>query len=151
MELTSFDKELLNKLQGGIPFVNRPYQVLADQLGVSEERVLKRVAELKESGFIRKLGAFFNSDRLGYKGTLIALKVEPDQLAEVAEKINEYPEVTHNYQRSGDYALWFTLITNSDERRQRILAEVRALPGIVSLMDLYSQKKYKIDVKFRLK
>ena len=151
MELTAFDKELLNALQGGIEFVHKPYETMANKLGVSEERVLNRLTELKKAGYVRKIGAFFNSDKLGYSGTLIAVKVMDEYLDEVAERINEYPEVTHNYQRRGEYALWFTFITDRPERQAQVLAEVKALPGVVSLMDLYSQKKYKIDVRFKLK
>ncbi|MCR5176774.1 MAG: Lrp/AsnC family transcriptional regulator [Anaerovibrio sp.] len=151
MELTSFDKQLLNELQGGIQFVSRPYELMAQKLGVSEQVVLERLDQLQQEGLIRKIGAFFNSDKLGYSGTLIAVKVQQQYIAQVASKINEYPEVTHNYQRSGDYALWFTLITNDAKRREHILTTVRNLPGVSALMDLYSQKKYKIDVRFQLK
>ncbi len=151
MELNSFDKQLLNILQAGIQFVPKPYETMANELGVSEEQVLSRLQELKSAGYIRKVGAFFNSDKLGYSGTLLAAKIEPDRVAEVAARINEYPEITHNYQRSGGYELWFTAITNSDERKNQILSEIRALPGVISLLDLYSQKKYKINVQFKLK
>ena len=149
MELTAFDKQLLNILQGGVQFVPKPYEAMARQLGVSEDRVISRLQELKKDGFIRKVGAFFNSDKLGYSGTLVAAKIEPDYVEDVATKINEYPEITHNYQRSCGYVLWFTAITNNDERRNQILSEIRALPGVISLLD--SQKKYKINVQFKLK
>ncbi|ORU00810.1 Heme biosynthesis [Anaerovibrio sp. JC8] len=151
MELTAFDKQLLNVLQCGVQFVPKPYEAMAQQLGVSEDRVISRLQELKKSGFIRKVGAFFNSDKLGYSGTLVAAKIEPEQVAAVAARINEYPEITHNYQRTCGYVLWFTAITHCDERRKQILAEIRQLPGVISLLDLYSQKKYKIDVQFKLK
>lgn len=151
MELTAFDKQLLNILQGGVQFVPKPYEAMGKQLGVSEDRVISRLQELKKDGFIRKVGAFFNSDKLGYSGTLVAAKIEPDYVEDVATKINEYPEITHNYQRSCGYVLWFTAITNNDERRNQILSEIRALPGVISLLDLYSQKKYKINVQFKLK
>ncbi|MBR2142643.1 Lrp/AsnC family transcriptional regulator [Anaerovibrio sp.] len=151
MELTAFDKDLLNLLQGGIQFTAKPYEAMASQLGVAEEVVLTRLRELKAAGYIRKIGAFFNSDQLGYSGTLVAVRVVPEYLAEVAEKINEYPEITHNYQRRGDYGLWFTLITNNTDRRKKILGEIQSQRGVLSMMDLYSQKKYKIDVRFNLK
>lgn len=151
MELNAFDKQLLNILQSGVQFVPKPYVAMAEELGVSEDRVINRLQELKEAGYIRKLGAFFNSDKLGYSGTLVAAKIEPALVSEVANRINAYPEVTHNYQRTCGYMLWFTIITNCDERRRQILTDIRALPGVIRLLDLYSQKKYKINVQFRLK
>ena len=60
MELTAFDKDLLNLLQGGIQFTAKPYEAMASQLGVAEEIVLTRLRELKAAGYIRKIRAFFN-------------------------------------------------------------------------------------------
>ena len=57
--LTSFDKALLNILQTNLPLTERPFQVLADQLNTSEEEVIARLNELKELGYIRKIGLFF--------------------------------------------------------------------------------------------
>ena len=50
MELTAFDKQLLNILQGGVQFVPKPYEAMAEQLGVSEDRVISRLQELKKDG-----------------------------------------------------------------------------------------------------
>ena len=65
--LTSFDKALLNILQTNLPLTERPFQVLADQLNTSEEEVIARLNELKELGYIRKIGLFFDSAKLGYE------------------------------------------------------------------------------------
>ena len=35
MELTSFDKSLLNLLQGSLPVCSRPFAALAEQLGTT--------------------------------------------------------------------------------------------------------------------
>ena len=149
--LTSFDKALLNILQTNLPLTERPFQVLADQLNTSEEEVIARLNELKELGYIRKIGLFFDSAKLGYEGTLIATKVLPEQLENVANVINQYNGVTHNYEREGEYNLWFTLLTHSEEKRKQILDEIKAQEGVEKLMNLVSNKKYKINVQFKLK
>ena len=74
-ELTTFDKSLLNILQGGLPVCSHPFQVIGEELGTDEQTVLARVRALKEAGYVRRIGTFFNSARLGYKGTLVALQV----------------------------------------------------------------------------
>ena len=74
MELTSFDKSLLNLLQGSLPVCSRPFAALAEQLGTTEKIVIDRLQVLKEEGYLRRIGTFFNSNRLGYKGTLVALR-----------------------------------------------------------------------------
>ena len=150
-ELTDFDKALLNLLQGHLPVCRRPFAELAKKLGSDEDTVLGRLRELKEHGYLRRIGTFFDSGRLGYGGTLVALLVEPEYLEQVATAINRYPGATHNYEREGKYNLWFTLLTPDASKEKAILAEVRALPGVKELVNLTAKKKYKINVKFSLK
>ena len=149
-ELTSFDKSLLNLLQGNLPVCSHPFAALADELGTDEQTVLTRVQMLKQEGYLRRIGTFFNSNKLGYKGTLVALRVEPDKIETVAEAINRYPGATHNYEREGRYNLWFTLLTPCLETEKKILDEVEALPGVEDLLNLKANKKYKINVQFKL-
>ena len=149
-ELTSFDKSLLNLLQGNLPVCSHPFAALADELGTDEQTVLTRLQLLKQEGYLRRIGTFFNSNKLGYKGTLVALRVEPDKIETVAEAINRYPGATHNYEREGRYNLWFTLLTPCLETEKKILDEVEALPGVEDLLNLKANKKYKINVQFKL-
>ena len=149
-ELTSFDKELLNLLQGHLPVCSRPFARLAEELGTEEAVVLQRVQELKREGYLRRIGTFFDSNKLGYHGTLVALRVEPEKLPEVADAINGYPGATHNYEREGKYNLWFTLLTPNERQESSIISEVRTLPGVEDVLNLKAHKKYKINVQFKL-
>ena len=148
--LTDFDKRLLNLLQGNLPVCSRPFAHLGEMLETTEEHVLSRLDALRSEGYLRRIGTFFNSERLGYQGTLIALEVAPEQLADVAQAVNRYAGATHNYEREGRYNLWFTLLTPSRAVEERILAEVAALPGVQNLMSLKAHKRYKINVQFKL-
>ncbi len=150
MELSSFDKSLLNLLQGNIPVCSRPFAKMADMLGVNESVVLERVRELKATGYLRRIGTFFNSDNLGYHSTLIALEVTPTEISTVAEVINGYDEVTHNYEREGKFNLWFTLSTLTAEREGNILGEIRSLRGVEDMINLKSNRKFKVNVQFKL-
>lgn len=150
-ELTRFDKELLNLLQGKIQLVSRPFKAMADELGTDEATVIERIKLLKQEGYVRRIGSFFNSDKLGYRGTLVALKVKPELMEETALAINKYPGITHNYEREGEYNLWFTLLTPNDDMRAEILQEIKSLPGVEKGMDLSARRKYKINVQFRLR
>lgn len=149
-ELSVFDKALLNLLQGSLPICSHPFAALAKQLDSDEETVLSRVRELKAAGYLRRIGTFFDSNRLGYHGTLVALQVAPDCMTPVAEAINRYPGATHNYEREGKYNLWFTLLTPDQEREKHILSEIRSLPGVDDMINLKANKKYKINVQFKL-
>lgn len=149
--LTNFDKSLLNLIQRNLPIAQRPFLELANILGTTEDNVIERLRYLKEYGYIRRIGPFFDSGKLEYKGTLVALKVKDGYMEKVAQFINKYPGATHNYQREGEYNLWFTLLTHSEEKRTQILNEIKAQEGVEKLMNLVSNKKYKINVQFKLK
>ena len=148
--LSTFDKALLNLLQGDIPICSHPFAELARKLGTDEEKVLERLRELKTAGFLRRIGTFFDSSSLGYHGTLVALKVEPSAICAVAEAVNKYPGATHNYEREGVYNLWFTLLTPNAEYESNVLAQIRSLDGVEDMLKLKANKKYKINVQFKL-
>lgn len=150
MELSVFDKSLLNLLQGNIPICSRPFAAMAQELGTDEGTVISRLRELKAAGYLRRIGTFFNSNNLGYAGTLVALQVEPEEIVAVAEAVNKYPEATHNYEREGKYNLWFTLLTRDVEQEKNILAEIGNLRGVEDMLRLKSKKKYKVNVQFKL-
>ena len=148
--LSEFDKTILNAVQEDFPLVPRPFAALAEQLHTDENSLLERLQTLKEQGYLRRLGAYFDSDELGYYGTLVALRVEPSKLRSVIESVNRYEGVTHNYEREGEYNLWFTVQSSSEQKYRELLDKFRELPGVERMMDLRSEKKYKVRVQFRL-
>lgn len=144
------DKKILNIIQKNFPVHPRPYAVIAEKLEISEEEAIKRVGELKENGHIRKLGGTFNSKKLGYHSTLCALKVPEHRISEIAEMINSYPGVTHNYIRDHSYNMWFTLIAPSKEALESTIAEIKEKVGCVDLLNLPAERVFKINVDFRM-
>lgn len=148
--MDELDRRLLDLIQSDLPRVSRPYLALAQQLGTTEEEVLRRLATWQEKGIIRRLGGIFDSRRLGYTGTLCALAVPAERIEEVARVINSYPGVTHNYLREHSLNMWFTLLAPGEEYLQRIIAEIRERTGIEQIYSLPAEKIFKIKVKFRL-
>ena len=148
--LTPFDKELLNIIQTRLLLESRPYAKVAQWLEVEENTVLERLTWLKDNGYIRRFGAFFDSACLGYVSTLAAVKVRPEQVAAVAQAVNAYSGVTHNYERESEYNLWFTLLTADQAEQDRVLAAIRSLPGVEGLLSLPAIEKYKVSVEFSL-
>ncbi|MEW5954338.1 MAG: AsnC family transcriptional regulator [Bacillota bacterium] len=150
MNLDNFDRKLLNLIQTSFPITPEPYRELAETLGTTEEEIIRRLEKMRDTGIIRRLGGIFDSRKLGYRGTLCALKVPPGRISEVAEIINEYPGVTHNYIRDHDYNMWFTLLAENQAKIDGILAEIRAAAGIDQLLNLPARGIYKIKVQFDL-
>lgn len=142
------DRKILNIVQANFPITERPFQVLAEQVGMSEEEALRRTSNLKRDGVIRQIGPVFDSQKLGYKSTLVAMAVPLGQLDEVAQIVSGYPEVTHNYGREDHYNLWFTLIAPSQERIEEILHEIREKTDISKILNLPAKRLFKIKVEF---
>lgn len=150
------DRKILNIVQSGFPVVERPFKALAEEVGVTEVEALERVTALRESGVIRKIGPVFDSQKLGYKSTLVAMAVPPARLEDAARVVSRYPEVTHNYGRAtagarrgaGRYNLWFTLIAPTVSRIEEILHEVRQETGVTDVLNLPAVRLFKIKVEF---
>lgn len=149
--LSEFDKRLLNIVQSDIPLTSRPFAAVAERLESDEATVLARLQFLRQNGYIRRIGPFFDSARLGYVSTLVALAVEPAAVAAVAVAVNAYPGVTHNYEREADYYnLWFALLSPDMAAQEEVLAAVAALPGVKAVLNLPATRKFKVNVRFTL-
>jgi DNA-binding Lrp family transcriptional regulator len=148
--LDEMDRMILNEIQSHFPIEARPYQVLAETLGCSEEEVLQRVQDLKDRDVIRRIGANCNSRKLGYTSTLCAAKVPSRLMERFVEVVNSYMGVTHNYRRDHDYNIWFTLIAPSKEKIERILGEIVELTQVAEIISLPAERLFKIQVDFEV-
>jgi DNA-binding Lrp family transcriptional regulator len=149
-QLDEMDRMILNEIQSHFPIEARPYQVLGEKLGCSEEEALQRVQDLKDREVIRRIGANCNSRKLGYTSTLCAAKVPSRLMARFVEVVNSYMGVTHNYRRDHDYNIWFTLIAPSEEKIERILREIIELTEVGEVFSLPAERLFKIQVDFEV-
>jgi len=150
MPLDREDRLVLNALQQGLTITEEPYRELAGRVGLTEGDVLQRIHGLKERGLIRRIGATFDSQKLGFVSTLCALAVPSDRISEVAAVVNGYPGVTHNYLREHEYNMWFTLTAASEPELSRILQEIVKKTGINKMLNLPGIRTFKVNVKFNL-
>jgi len=147
--MDSVDRQLLDIIQTGFPLTPRPYADLAQMLGIGEEEALERVRALKASKIIRRLGANFQSAKLGFVSTLCAAKVPDDKMDAFVARVNACPGVTHNYLREHAYNIWFTLISPSQEDRLATLNAITQDTGI-AILNLPATRLFKIRVDFRM-
>lgn len=150
-ELDEVDQELLTTTQRNFPLVAEPYKAIGDRLGIDADEVIERLKDLKDAGYIRRLGGIFSSKKLGYVSTLVATKVDEDKFYEIADKISAYHGVTHNYRRNHDFNLWFTLIAPSEEKLEEQLAEIADFEGINVLRNLPAERFFKLGVKLDMR
>jgi len=144
------DSRILRELQDNFPLSERPYNVIADRLQISTEQLWERIQRMLDEGVIRRLGASFDSNKLGYSSTLVAVSVEPGQIGRAAEIIGQFPEVTHSYLRSDVFNIWFTIIAVDNQRIENILEQIRASLSLKNsqVLNLPVERLFKLDARF---
>ena len=151
--MTELEQKLLSIIQDAFPLEERPYKVLAEQLGSDEQSIFAAVEGLRKSGIIRRIGGVYDSKALGFISRLCAGKVptvvtgaaDDNALEKFAAAVNEIPAITHNYVRSDEYNVWFTVIAQSEEEIQKIVDDVCAKTELHDVHVLSATKKYKIN------
>lgn len=142
------DMQVMAALEDGIPLERRPFATIARRLGMTETGVLERVRALLESGALKRLAVLFDSRALGFATTLAAARTRKKAFAEAVALINGFDEVTHSYRRRGaSYDIWFTLTAGS-ARIEAILDRLRGSGLFEELLELPSEKVYKLRVRF---
>ena len=149
-ELDSTDSAILNRIQSDFPITSRPFLTVADELKLTEEEVIERVARLKADGIIRRIGGNLVPGKLGFVSTLCAASVPADKIDRFAEIVNRYPGVTHNYQRDNTYNVWFTFIAPSMEEIEDNLRKIVEDTGVEDILNLPATKVFKIRAEFEV-
>ena len=160
--MNDLNQKLLAIIQDGFPLVERPYKALAEMLNVSEQDVFDEVEKMRASGVIRRIGGVYDSKKLGFISRLCAGKVpasENDFSAEhhaqtpmekFAAVVNDEPAITHNYIRSHEYNVWFTVIAENESAIQSVVDRVCAETDLHDVHVLTATKKYKINTVMSL-
>ena len=148
--MDEFDKELLNEIQWTFPLVTRPFDAIAKKFETTPENIKKHLNELKEIGVLRQLSAIFDTRKLGYTSSLVAMEIESEQLDFVASQINRHPGVSHNYEREHQFNLWFTLAVPPGADLQEEVDKFNVLKGIKKVRMLPTLQLFKIGVKLDL-
>lgn len=148
--MDALDKDLLNEIQWTFPLVPRPFDEIAKKFKVSSQTVKKRLLGLKEDGILRQLSAIFDTRRLGYTSSLVAMEVSHDKLEHVANQINRHPGVSHNYERDHQFNLWFTLAVPPGSDLKTEVEKFSVLDGIKKVRMLPTIKLFKIGVKLEM-
>lgn len=149
MCLSAIERKILNLLQGDIPLSSHPFRILADRLGIDEANLLDKIRELKENGIIRSFSAGLNHRRLGFKSTLLALKVPLTKLEKVINKAIKYPEVTHCFLRQGEHNLYIVAIYKNGKIKE-ILNKIAKEIGKENILNLKTIRQYKLDTRLKI-
>lgn len=149
--MNDLDKRILAELQHDFPLEARPYRRIADKLEISEDELFEHINRLLDQGVIRRIGVSLDSRKLGYASTLAAIRVAPALVDKAAETVGKYCEVTHSYERQGDFNIWFTLIAVDENRIETVLEEIRRELILQSddVLNLPVKRLFKLDARFK--
>lgn len=145
------DKQILQEIQDNFPISKFPFEQVAEKFNLTEGQLIAKIQKFKKNGTIRRIAPKLNIHKIEKRvSTLVAMKVPKDKIEKVAEVVNSYKEVSHNYERIAEYNLWFTLSANSEKQLKRILTEIKEKTEIDDIMDLRTKKFFKLGVRFSL-
>ena len=144
------NKNILNRIQADFPIHPRPYKVLAEELGLSEDQLIDKIKQMKQEMIIRRIGGNFSPDRLGFYSTLCAARVDDDKIELFASTVNAFSGVTHNYQRSHQYNIWFTFIAPSIQKIEESLETISQKTGVTEILNLPATHVFKIAANFKV-
>lgn len=129
--LDAVDRRLVNRLQEDLPLQSRPFAGIAEELGLSESEVLERLQRLLDEGILTRFGPFFDAAAMGGAFCLCAMAVPEERFDAVAEQVNAWPEVAHNYERDHSLNMWFVLAAESLDEIEAVATAIEqqsALP-----------------------
>jgi len=127
--MDAVDRAIVNQLQGGFPVCERPYAEAAVKLGLTEDELMRRLDVLLDKGTLTRFGPMYHAERLGGALTLAAMKIPSQDFERVAQIVNGFPEVAHNYAREHEFNMWFVLATEAPERIGEVIREIERLSG----------------------
>jgi len=145
--MDKLDTEILNEIQWKFPLVSKPFDIIAKKFQISSDEVKERLIHLKRKGVLRQLSAIFDTRKLGYTSSLVAMEIKPDKLEYVAYQINKHPGVSHNYERDHQFNLWFTLAVPPGSDLEKELGKFSNLDGIKKTRMLPTLQLFKIGGK----
>src|SRR5881394_3864384 len=142
--LDETDKRLMNLLQSSFP--------LAAEAELELEDVLTRTKRLLDERIIREITPIFDTRALGYESMLVAAKVDGEHPQRAATAVNAHPGVSHNYLRTHDFNLWFTIAVPPDSAlgMEGTLEALMEETGAESMRQLPTLTLFKINMNLEM-
>ena len=148
MEMDGIAQKLLARLQNGFPLTGEPFMELGNSLKTPEEEVIDRIRHFKNEGIIRQISPVFDARSLGYRTTLVAMKVAQDRLEKAAQVIQRNPHISHGYEREHDCNLWVTLAVPGTDDIEAGMTKMGTEIPAETIFQLPAIKLYKIGAFF---
>lgn len=140
------DRKIISYLQydGRMPFTR-----IADEVGVTEGSVRRRVKQLTDEGVLQ-IVAVVEPHHLGYsEAAMIGIKVLAHQMQEVAEEIAKLPEVTYLFQAAGEFDLFAEVFCKDRDHFVSFLnTRLQKIPGVERTQSFLILKMHKLSYRW---
>ncbi len=150
--LDATDRRLMNLLQSSFPLQREPFQLIASEAELALDEVMTRTQRLLDERIIREITPIFDTRALGYSSMLVAAKVDSENPQRAAQIVNSHPGVSHNYLRTHDFNLWFTIATppESELGLEGTLEALMRETGAESMRELPTLTLFKINMNLEM-
>lgn len=142
------DRMLMNAWQRDFPLTPRPFDALARELGVDEAMVITRLARLRDSGAVSRVGGTCRPNTAG-ASTLAAVAAPDGRIEAVAALIGAEAGVNHCYLRENHWNIWFVATGPDRAHVDATLARVGRKAGL-RVLDLRLLWPFNVDLGFGL-
>ncbi|RTZ71421.1 MAG: Lrp/AsnC family transcriptional regulator [Gammaproteobacteria bacterium] len=147
--MDDIDRRIINRLQGGFPICEHPYREAARELGIGEEELIERLEKMLEDRRLSRFGPMYHAEKLGGGLSLCAMAIPEEKFDTVAEQVNTFPEVAHNYARDHQLNMWFVLATETPERIGEVLEEIERVTGY-RVYNMPKLEEFYVGLRFEL-
>ncbi len=146
--LTDLEIKIIREMQKGLPLHKRPFLVIAQQVGISEEELLNTIQKFIDKGIIRRFGATIKHQHVGYvANAMVVWHVPREQMKEKGTQLASFPEVTHCYQRKTcsqwSHSIFSMVHGKSQEECKEIARRLAATLEIDSYEIIFSNRELK--------
>lgn len=145
---SSLDISIIRKMQEDLPLVPQPYKLIADELGIKENKLLEKIKEFCDKGIIRRFGATLNHRNIGFKANAMVVWIVPEErIKEVSKSMILFEQVSHCYQRptflNWPYNIFTMVHGETKEECEKVVKDIINLVNINDYNILYSTKELK--------
>jgi DNA-binding Lrp family transcriptional regulator len=150
--LDDHDRRLMNVLQSNFPLQPEPWADIAQRAELPVADAMERTQRLLDGRIIREITPIFDTRALGYESMLVAAKVDSEHPQRAAKIVNSHPGVSHNYLRTHEFNLWFTIATPPDSELglQGTLEVIQDQTGAESIRQLPTLVLFKINMNLEM-
>ncbi|MBU3695548.1 MAG: AsnC family transcriptional regulator [Rhodocyclaceae bacterium] len=144
-------RRLVSVLQEGLPLFIRPFALIAERIGASEQDVLGRISRWVEDGAIKRFGVVVRHHELGFRANaMLVHNIPDDRVGDIGRALAEEPAVTLCYRRprvGSDWPYNLFCMIHGRERDEVLehIADLRQRYGLAACAHdvLFSKTRYK--------